>query len=165
MEHRITIGIDPSISCAGIAIFEGKKLIQYGTIKTKPTQTDGQRLKFIYDALNKVDNDALNLVKRSESDTLNFVIGMETPFLGNNIKSFMKLSYVQALIHLWTESKGFKLRTFSPMEVKLGVTGKGNATKEEVAHRVTLMYPSLKGVSFDVTDAVAIALCTGNLHG
>jgi Holliday junction resolvasome RuvABC endonuclease subunit len=45
----------------------------------------------------------------------------------------------------------------------MGVTGKGNASKEELASRIVLLYPSLKGVSFDVTDAVAVALCTSNI--
>ena len=147
--ERITIGIDPSISCTGIAIFEGKRLIKYGTIKTKPSQTTGQRLKFIYDSLENL------------SQATQIIVGMETPFLGKNIKAFQKLAYIQALIYLWCERHGFKLHTFSPMEVKMGVTGRGNATKEDVAHRVTLLYPALKGVSLDVTDAAAVALCTG----
>ncbi len=153
MEQRITIGIDPSISSSGIAVLKGTTLITFGTIKTKPAQSTGKRLKFIYDALENLSEEYSSIV-----------VAMETPFLGKNIKTFQKLCYIQSLIYLWCEQRGYPLHTFSPMEVKMCVTGKGNSSKEDVARRITLMYPSLKGVSFDVTDAVAVAFCT-NLNG
>jgi len=49
---------------------------------------------------------------------------------------------------------------YSPSEVKMAVTGRGSAAKEQVRYMVMqLLGITLSGESLDVSDALAIALC------
>jgi crossover junction endodeoxyribonuclease RuvC len=55
---------------------------------------------------------------------------------------------------------------FSPRDVKLAVTGNGNASKEQVEYMVTTILSMERQQSLhDATDALAIALCHGSRLG
>ncbi|MGB9912423.1 MAG: crossover junction endodeoxyribonuclease RuvC, partial [Candidatus Kapaibacteriota bacterium] len=49
---------------------------------------------------------------------------------------------------------------YSPREIKLSVTGRGNATKKSVSFMVaSILNINLNQTSTDISDALAVALC------
>lgn len=150
----IILGIDPGIRCAGYAIIKhtnrGTVLLGYGTITGTYKESIAIRLSRIYDTLSEC------ILKYQVTH-----IGIETPFLGNNASSYLKLGYVRGIVYLLSQQRDVSLSEFAPRVIKKAITSWGGAPKEQVARVVYRLFPSLKeGVGGDVTDAIAIALIT-----
>ena len=90
-------------------------------------------------------------------------LAIETPFLGKNPSTFLKLGYLRGILYLLANTHDLVLSEFSPREVKSSVTGYGGATKEQVALMVSRMFVGLGEIKNtakqDVTDALAVSLC------
>ena len=87
-------------------------------------------------------------------------IALETPFLGKNTQSFLKLGYLRGIIYLLSNVHALELYEFAPRQVKQAVTGFGGASKEQVALVIGRLFPKLPVQSkLDITDALAITLC------
>ncbi len=153
----IILGIDPgSINCGyGVINYINKKysLIEYGVIKAKKMNEDfPERLKLIHLKINDV-------ISRNKPNVAVF----ETIFYAKNIQSTIKLSHARSVAILSASLANLEIVEYSPMEVKKSVTGRGNASKEQVQFMVKKMLlidetPEL----FDATDALAVAICHSN---
>ncbi len=87
-------------------------------------------------------------------------ISLETPFLGKNTQSFLKLGYLRGILYLLAHTHSLEIYEFAPRQVKQAVTGFGGATKEQVAAVVQRLFPKLPAdQKHDITDALAITLC------
>ncbi|MCX5924464.1 MAG: crossover junction endodeoxyribonuclease RuvC [Candidatus Dependentiae bacterium] len=87
-------------------------------------------------------------------------LSIETPFLGKNAQTFLKLGYLRGVLCLMAYQSKLKLHEFSPREVKLAITGFGGAQKDQVARMIQMLFPGLpQPKTHDVTDAVAVSLC------
>lgn len=87
-------------------------------------------------------------------------MAVEAPFFGKNVQAMLKLGRAQGACISAALSRQISVVEYAPKRVKQAVTGKGNATKEQVAY----MMRSLLGITddklpLDATDACAIALC------
>ncbi len=87
-------------------------------------------------------------------------LALETAFLSRNVQSALKLGQVRGAVIALAMSKHLILHEYAPREVKSAITGKGAASKEQVAFMVARML-GLGAVPepYDVTDALGIALC------
>ncbi|HSQ34753.1 MAG TPA: crossover junction endodeoxyribonuclease RuvC [Candidatus Binatia bacterium] len=87
---------------------------------------------------------------------------MEEGFLGKNIRSMSLLSTVRGVAMAALLKRRLPLRFYAPRQVKLALTGYGNADKEQVA-KMTALVLDLKGrkLGFDESDALAVAYCHG----
>lgn len=149
----VVMGIDPSFVAAGFGVMRVKGnqtiLLDHGMLKMSSKESLSERVgKFhaFFDA--KI---------REYSVT---IVALETPFLGKNTQSFLKLGYLRGIVYLLQHVHQIELREFAPMEVKRGVTGFGAADKEQVARVVMRLFPAIVAPkSYDVTDAVAVTLC------
>ena len=87
-------------------------------------------------------------------------VAIERLMWGKNVGSAMKVSRASGVILLAAEQAGVPVEEYAPLEVKMAVTGVGNAGKDQVrlmltrAHRVDDL-PTQP----DAADAVAIAFC------
>ncbi|MFH1050348.1 MAG: crossover junction endodeoxyribonuclease RuvC [bacterium] len=155
MTDKITIlGVDPgSVFCGyGVITKEANKLtvVEFGVVKAKLKFDDlNLRLKEIYERLTEV-------IMRTNPDESAF----ETMFYAKNAQSLMKLSHARAVAVLASVNKNIPIFEYSPKEVKKSVTGRGAAGKEQVQ----FMIKTLLGIKeatglFDVTDALAVAVC------
>ncbi|HEX2978006.1 MAG TPA: crossover junction endodeoxyribonuclease RuvC [Candidatus Babeliales bacterium] len=149
----IVLGIDPGFSVTGFAIIkhEGGRahLIDYGFLKMSPTKSLPERVGIFH---------ALFLEKIQKFGVTD--IALETPFLGKNTQTFLKLGYLRGIVYLLSDTYKTALHELSPSEVKLAVTGSGSAQKEQVARVVYRLFPTVGVVQkADVTDAIAISLC------
>jgi crossover junction endodeoxyribonuclease RuvC len=149
----VVLGIDPGFGVTGFAILKkemGKAvLLDYGYLKLNPTKSLAERLALFNDFFIKkiTDHGVTNLA-------------LETPFLGKNTQSFLKLGYLRGCLYLLSHQHKLTLHEFSPREVKLSVTGFGGASKEQVSMMILRLFPRLQlPEKLDVTDALAVTLC------
>jgi len=87
---------------------------------------------------------------------------MEEGFLGKNIRSMSLLSTVRGVAMAALLERRLPLRLYAPRQVKLALTGYGNADKEQVA-KMAAMVLDVKGrkLGLDESDALAVAYCHG----
>lgn len=87
---------------------------------------------------------------------------MEEGFLGKNIRSMSLLSTVRGVALAALLERRLPLSFYAPRQVKMALTGYGNADKEQVAKMAALVL-NIKGrkLGFDESDALAVAYCHG----
>jgi len=85
---------------------------------------------------------------------------MEEGFLGKNIRSMSLLSTVRGVALAALLERRLTPAFYAPRQVKLALTGYGNADKEQVAKMAALVL-GIKGrqPDFDECDALAVAYC------
>ena len=116
--------------------------------------------------LNKYDDHYLRLKKIFER-TLQLIdeyhpdeIAIEAPFFGKNVQSMLKLGRAQGVAMAAGLSREVTITEYAPRKIKMAITGKGTASKEQVA----LMLKSLLKLktlpkNLDATDGLAAAVC------
>lgn len=156
LNDPIIIGIDPGLSITGYAIarIREKKtsIIDFGYFSFSSKDSIAHRVSQFYEAIQEK-------IKTYHVTT----IALETPFLGKNVQSFLKLGYLRGVVYLLSQQQALSLHEFTPRQVKQAVTGSGSSSKEQVATVIKMMIPQLytikKTYKEDVTDALAICLC------
>jgi crossover junction endodeoxyribonuclease RuvC len=120
-----------------------------GKIRTDSHQPLGQRLTKIYGGLQQV-------LRRHD------VTGcaVESGFVGHGPQSALLLGQARAAAVLAAENAGVSVDVLAPRQIKMAVTGRGSASKEQVS----FMVGKLLGLEFDkgeedISDALAAALC------
>lgn len=152
----IILGVDPGTLFTGYAVISGVNespvLIDSGVIKMPPKSKLPLRLKQIYDKL-------VEVIDAYVPDEF----AIETAFYGKNIQSTLKLGHARGVSILAAVNKQIPTTEYSPKEVKKSVVGMGNASKEQVRYMV-LKILSIKKLprQFDISDAIAVALCHNN---
>jgi crossover junction endodeoxyribonuclease RuvC len=147
------LSVDPGLHFTGWAIIESDenstRLIKYDAIRLKPGVAIRERLFEIYFTL-------FEIISVNHIDHL----ALETPFLGKNAATFLKLGYIRGILLLLSQIHGLSLSEFSPKTVKMMVTGTGNDDKEAVSRAVLRLFPGLvKPDKYDITDAIAVGVC------
>ncbi|MFH1182971.1 MAG: crossover junction endodeoxyribonuclease RuvC [Candidatus Moraniibacteriota bacterium] len=149
----LILGLDPGTATVGFALLQKNKnklvAAQYGCVRTKPGEDAGARLVHIEKELKKI-------IKQFEPQEA----AIERLFFMNNIKTAMAVSQARGVM-LMTLAK-LKLPTFeyTPLQVKLSVTGYGNAPKLQVQKMVkTVLKLNDLPQPDDAADALAIAIC------
>ncbi len=90
------------------------------------------------------------------------VVAIEEVFHAVNSKSALKLAHVRGVAMLVAGEAGLQVSEYSPLEVKISVVGYGRAEKQQVQMMVlSLLGINRQFVSFDATDALAVAICHG----
>lgn len=150
----IILGIDPGSVVLGYGSIQssGKsaQLIEYGVIRPKLKQADfNLRLLEIFNDLTKV-------FIRVKPD----LVSIEKMFYHKNAQSLIKLAQARAITILVANQNKVPIIEYTPREVKKSITGRGNASKQQVQFFVKNLLSITETPEFyDVTDALAIALC------
>ena len=145
------IGIDPGLQKTGYAVLEkngNKFVILTSGLITTEKESIAQRLTFIYRKL-------VEIIDRFSPALL----AVESGFYSKNVDSLIKMSEVKGVVILAGSLKGLEVFEYSPAIVKKAIVGRGNATKEQVRFMVEQITKEKIQKGFDVSDAVAIALC------
>jgi crossover junction endodeoxyribonuclease RuvC len=156
VNDRVIIGIDPGSNIMGYGVLHHKGkdliLIAYGIERFEGEEEHLMKIKKIFERV-------IALIEKYLPDEM----AIEAPFYGKNIQSMLKLGRAQGAAISAALSREIPVVEYSPKRVKMSVTGKGNATKEQVAYMMTKMLKmSTVPETFDATDAIAIALCHFN---
>lgn len=147
------LGIDPGSETLGWGVVEGEslkyKLVDFGTVKSKPREKFSKRLLKIFDGV-------ADIVWKFKPD----VLSIEEAFYAVNVNVAMKLGQVRGIVMLAGEKAGLEIAEYSPRLVKQTVVGYGNAEKHQVQEMVRLLL-RLKTAPqpHDAADALAIAIC------
>ncbi len=152
-QSQIILGIDPGTIVMGyglIAVSRSEvKLVEMGILKLSSKDDHSERLFQIY--------------KKTEA-LLRFhkpvAVAIEAPFYGKNVQSMLKLGRAQGVAIAAAMAHGLQAVEYAPRKIKQSITGKGNATKEQVWKmlQATLQFQE-EDPYMDATDAVAVALC------
>ena len=137
--------MDPG-QCTGFAVIEGDKVIKSGVIDTGDA-TSYEGLQHIYEGMAKVLD-----------ETAPDVLVCESLFYHKNIKSLVKLAETKAVICLAAIQHSIPVVEYTPREIKLAITGNGNASKQQVRYMVEQMF-GIKVDDVHVADALASAIC------
>ena len=150
---KIILGIDPGTRILGFGVIHvmGRevKFVDMGVVNMKKVTDHFVTLKTIL-------NEVTALIDKYNPDEL----AIEAPFYGKNVQVMLKLGRAQGAAMAAALQRDIPIFEYAPRRVKLAVTGKGAASKEQVA----LMARRIVNVDFpqeylDATDALAIALC------
>jgi len=128
---------------------EKVELITMGVLKLGKITNHPDKLKKIFDR-------TLALIEEYHPDEL----AIEAPFYGKNVQSMLKLGRAQGVAMAAALYRTVPIEEYSPRKIKQSITGKGNASKEQVAAMLHhLLTFDDKQEFFDATDALAVAMC------
>lgn len=135
----------------GIIEVTGNKinLLALGVLKLNKVEGHALKLKNIFEQ-------TFSLIEKYHPDEL----AIEAPFYGKNVQSMLKLGRAQGVAIAAALSRSIPVFEYSPRKIKQSITGKGSASKEQVAlmlHRLLLIDKPPEDL--DATDALAAAFC------
>ena len=146
------IAIDPGYERMGVAIIEktgGKENLVFSEcFKTSATIPHEERLKLIGKEIEM-------LIKKYKPDAM----AIETLFFTNNQKTVMHVSEARGVMLYVSSVLGIPVNEFSPMAIKIAVTGYGKSEKEQVTEMVKRLIKINTDIKYDDEyDAIAIGL-------
>jgi len=87
------------------------------------------------------------------------VMALENIFLGKSIRSLVTQAHTRGVLILCAQQKGIPVFEYSPLEIKKAVVGYGRAEKQQVQAMVSTILKIEAKMSFDASDALALAIC------
>jgi len=152
----IILGIDPGFGRMGCAILKktgsGDNLIYSVCLTTDKKLSYDKRLLFLGKEIKKI-------ISKFKPN----VIAVEKVFFFKNQKTALQVSEVRGIIFYLAASKKIPVKEFTPLQVKMSLTGYGRAEKQQVQKMVqAILNPPAGGKEIskqdDEVDAIAIAL-------
>lgn len=147
------LSIDPGYERLGVAILDkekGKKeiLIFSDCVKTSPKD-------IFEDRLTQIGLKVEQLIQEYKPEALS----IENLFISNNQKTAMRVAEVRGTLIYICRKNGLQIKEFTPLQVKLSVTGDGKSSKDQVIKMVKLLVKDVKsGALDDEYDAIAVGL-------
>jgi crossover junction endodeoxyribonuclease RuvC len=153
VEDRIILGIDPGTTIMGYGLIhiKGTKLhlVNYGVIHLSKLPTHPDKLKKIFDRVDAI-------IKEYKPDEM----AIEAPFFGKNVQSMLKLGRAQGVCIAACLNHNIPFEEYSPRRIKQAITGRGAASKEQVAGMLqNLLQLEELPQHLDATDGLAAAVC------
>ncbi len=165
----LILGVDPGTVALGYGLVSAKgnafSVLEYGvlpTVSEKKRQTPPPPVKIVSEdrstglLLKGIFQGIGDVISRYRPD----VIAIEKLFLTRNTKSAMEVGQARGVVILAAAEADLSVVEFTPMQVKMAVTGYGKADKKQVQYMVR----SLLGLEEtpepdDAADALAVAMC------
>lgn len=149
------IGIDPGSRVTGYGVIDSGNgqlaFVACGVVKTDVKNPLSSRLNEIFEGINEV------IQVHGPVTT-----AVEDLFLAKNPRSALKLGQARGAAVVAATQNGLSVYDYSPREVKQGVAGYGQASKEQVQHMVRMLLGLTGAPSSDAADALAVAICHAN---
>lgn len=116
------------------------------------------KLKDPYLKLQKIFQKTLSIIDHYHPDE----VALEAPFFGKNVQSMLKLGRAQGVAMAAALQRDIPVTEYAPLKIKKSITGRGSASKEQVAGMLMQML-NLKEMPkyLDSTDGLAAAVCHG----
>lgn len=146
------LGIDPGLASVGWAVLKFDKgffkLIECGCIETKKEVSFSSRLGIIFKEIKKL----------SEKFDLD-VLAVEELYFAKNVKTAILVAQCLGVIKLAGHQLKLPVFEYTPLNVKMTITGYGRAEKKQVEFMVKQTLGLKDGVKpSHASDAVAVAL-------
>ncbi len=147
------MGIDPgtNIMGYGVILVDGKKVhfVDLGII-------DLRREKDHFEKLRRIFIEVGALYDQYRPDDL----AIEAPFYGKNPQVMLKLGRAQGAAIAAALQRDIPVTEYAPRKVKMAITGKGAASKEQVKSILERTMDVTLDIKYlDASDALAIAMC------
>ena len=149
----IILGIDPGTATTGFSIIKDEKgkqeLLDFGVVSTGKRHRSEVRLKNLFDDLTKI-------IKKWKPEEM----AVELLFFNSNAKTVLAVGEAKGVVKLAGAKSKLPVFEYTPLQVKMALTGYGRAEKSQVARMVQKLF-KLKSLPKpdDAADAVAIGLC------
>lgn len=151
------LGIDPGTATVGFGVLDAKgrgnqdslNYIASGIIQTSKHSPAGTRLSIIRE-------DLISLINEYRPD----VLAIEAIFFFKNAKTLVPVAQARGVIIEAASHMGVQTYEYTPMQVKLNLTGFGKADKKLVQVMIARLFglPDIIRPD-DASDALAIAVC------
>ena len=153
--QRVIIGIDPGTNVMGYGILgiNGKQpeMVAMGVLTLERMETHYLRLRRIFDRVT-------SLISQYLPDEM----AVEAPFFGKNVQSMLKLGRAQGVAIAAAIHHDIPIHEYAPLKIKMAITGRGQASKEQVAgmlRRLLNLDEREMPRFMDATDALGAAYC------
>ncbi len=152
-QSKIIMGIDPGTNRTGYGLLDtgcgNPRAIVLGDIDLRKMTDPYEKLRYIFQHVSA-------LIEQYAPDE----VALESPFFGENVQSMLKLGRAQGVAMAAALSHGLPVAEYAPTRIKQAITGRGAATKEQVA----AMLHAMLGFDYDprrldATDGMAVAVC------
>src|ERR1700722_18937158 len=147
------IGIDPGTGILGFGVIDVSanrklKLVDAGVIRTPAKEKAEIRLETIYNELTSIIHDSAPSV-----------MAVEKLFFAKNVTTAMTVSQARGVILLCGRQAGLDIVEYTPLQIKLALTGYGRAEKKQIQEMVKAAL-GLGEVPKpdDCADALAVAI-------
>jgi crossover junction endodeoxyribonuclease RuvC len=153
MFDSTVLGVDPGVSALGLAAVTRRngrpEILACATVRTPSRLAEAERLHAIHAAL----RDAISLHRPD-------AVAVERLAWNKNQVSALGVARATGVVLLAAAQAGIPVEEYGPLEVKMAVTGQGNADKARVRDALARLH-GLEGVPDepDAADAIAVALC------
>jgi len=146
------LGLDPGTARMGWGIIEGEEepsLVAYGVLSTPAGRPLAERLHTLFQALRE-------LVARYRPQAA----ALEELFFARNARTALAVGQARGSALVALAESGLPVYEYTPLQVKMAVTGYGQAEKAQVQEMVRALL-GLERVPRpdDAADALAVALC------
>lgn len=149
----IVLGIDPGYAITGFGIVELKagrlRIIDYGVVSTHSSMAFPSRLLSIAEALDE-------LIATHKPDA----VAVEELFFSRNTTTAIGTAQARGVAVLAGAKAGLPVYEYTPMQVKVAVTGFGCSDKAQIQQMVRVLL-NLREIPKpdDAADALAVAIC------
>lgn len=153
------LGIDPGYAIVGYGAVEYDNVkfrtLGFGAITTSPETVFDRRLLEIY-------SDMCVVLDKFRPDCMS----IEKLYFNTNITTGIDVAHARGVIMLAAVQRKIPIYEYTPLQVKMAVTGYGRAEK----HQVQEMTKNILGLEQipkpdDTADALAMAICHGHTGG
>jgi crossover junction endodeoxyribonuclease RuvC len=147
------ISIDPGYERLGVAIIDKQKGQKEGLVFSDCLRTDAKEI--FEDRLTTLGLKIESLLEEYKPEALS----IENLFISNNQKTAMRVAEVRGMLIYLCRKNNLIIKEFTPLQVKLAVTGDGKSSKDQVIRMVKMLIKITKEKAVDDEyDAVAIGL-------
>ena len=146
------LGVDPGTGILGFGVIEadgGKtQLVDAGVIRTPVKEDDAVRLQTIFEEL----TDIIMQTKPA-------VLSVEKLFFARNVTTAMTVAQARGIVLLCGRQAGLTIFEYTPLQIKLALTGYGRADKKQIQEMVRIVLQLAAAPQpDDCADALAAAL-------
>ena len=154
-QEHIILGVDPGTLFMGYAVLktcgQQVEILEFGAYDVH--KLDGQ-----YPRLQKEFFFLQEVIDKYHPSCL----AIETQFVDKNPQTMIKIVHAQGVAIAAALSKDVPVYEYSPMKIKMAITGNGHSSKQQVAgmlQRFLHIPEEQMPKKLDATDALAIAYC------
>ena len=154
-KEHIILGVDPGTLFMGYAILktvgQQVEILDFGVLDVHKLEGQYPRLQQEFFFLQKI----IDQYRPS-------CLAIETQFVDKNPQTMIKIVHAQGVAIAAALSKDIPIYEYSPMKIKMAITGNGHSSKEQVAgmlQRFLHIPDEQMPKKLDATDALGIAYC------
>lgn len=147
------LSIDPGYERLGVAVIDKEKGQKETLIFSDCIKTEAKDL--FEDRLTTLGLQIESLIEQYKPEALS----IENLFISNNQKTAMRVAEVRGVLIYICRKNKLLIKEFTPLQIKLAVTGDGKSSKDQVIKMVKLLVKNVKAKALDDEyDAIAVGL-------